>query len=41
MKQRLRIRGLRKRWLLNSVGPVVAILVTIAIFATVGIFFMF
>ena len=41
MKQRLRIRGLRKRWLLNSVGPVVAILVTIAIFATVGIASMY
>ena len=37
MKHRLRIRGLRKRWILNSVGPVVAILVLIAIFGAVGI----
>ena len=31
MKYRLQIRGLRKRWLLNSVGPVIAILVTIIV----------
>ena len=41
MKYRLQIRGLRKRWLLNSVGPVIAILVTIAIFAAVGITSMY
>lgn len=41
MKYRLQIRGLRKRWLLNSVGPVIAILVTIAIFAAVGIASMY
>ena len=41
MKHRLQIRGLRKRWLLNSVGPVIAILVTIAIFAAVGITSMY
>ena len=36
MKQRLRIRGLRKRWLLNSVGPVIAILMLIAVLVEVG-----
>ena len=41
MKQRLKIRGLRKRWLLSSVGPVVAILVLIALFACVGITSMY
>ena len=29
MKERLRIQGLRKRWILNSVGPVILILVLI------------
>ena len=37
MKQRLRIRGLRKRWILSSVGPVIAVLMTAAIFGAVGI----
>ena len=31
MKERLRIQGLRKRWILNSVGPVILILVLAAI----------
>ena len=30
MKERLRIQGLRKRWILNSVGPVILILVLAA-----------
>lgn len=34
MKERLRIRGLRKRWILNSVGPVILILVLAAILAS-------
>ena len=34
MKERLRIQGLRKRWILNSVGPVVLILVLAAILAS-------
>ena len=37
MKQRLKIRGLRKRWMMNSVGPVVLILVLIAAFCSIGI----
>ena len=37
MKQRLRIRGLRKRWIVNSVGPVVAVLLLIATLGTVGL----
>ncbi len=37
MKQRLKIRGLRKRWMMNSVGPVVLILALIAVFCSVGI----
>ena len=41
MKHRLRIRGLRKLWLLNSVGPIVAILVMIAVFGAVGITSMY
>ena len=36
MKQRLRIRGLRKRWILGSVGPVIAVLMTAAMFGAVG-----
>ena len=36
MKQRLRIRGLRKRWIINSVGPVVAVLLLIATLGAVG-----
>ena len=32
MKYRLQIRGLRKRWLINSVGPVIVILALVAIF---------
>ena len=34
MKERLRIQGLRKRWILNSVGPVILILVLAAILAS-------
>ena len=41
MKQRLKIRGLRKRWLLSSVGPVMAMLVLIALLACVGITSMY
>ena len=41
MKQRLRIRGLRQRWILNSVGPVIAIMVLIAVFGAVGITSMY
>ena len=41
MKQRLRIRGLRKRWLLNSVGPVSAIFLMIAIFSTIALSSMY
>lgn len=37
MKQRLKIRGLRKRWMMNSVGPVVLILALIAAFCSMGI----
>ena len=41
MKHRLQIRGLRKRWILNSVGPIIAVLVLIAIFGAVGITSMY
>ena len=41
LRQRLRIRGLRKRWILNSVGPVVAVLMMVAVFAAVGITSMY
>ena len=34
MKERLRIQGLRKRWILNSVGPVILILVLAGILAS-------
>ena len=37
MKKRLRMRGLRKRWLLSSVGPVIAILLLAALFGCLGI----
>ena len=37
MKQRLWIRGLRKRWILNSVGPVIAILMIIAVLIAAGL----
>ena len=37
MKKRVRMRGLRKRWLLSSVGPVVAIMLLVAVFGSVGI----
>ena len=37
MKKRLRMRGLRKRWLLSSVGPVIAIMLLAAVFGSVGI----
>ena len=37
MKQRLWIRGLRKRWILNSVGPVIAILMTLAVLLVAGL----
>ena len=37
MKERLRIQGLRKRWILNSVGPVILILVLAAILASVTV----
>lgn len=37
MKQGLKIRGLRKRWMMNSVGPVVLILALIAAFCSMGI----
>ena len=33
MKERLRIQGLRKRWILNSVGPVILILVLASLLA--------
>ncbi len=41
MKQRLRIRGLRKRWMVNSVGPVVFILLLIAALASAGVASMY
>ena len=41
MRQRLRIRGLGKRWIINSVGPVIAVLLFIAVFAAVGITSMY
>ena len=37
MKQRLQIRGLRKRWIINSVGPVTIVLMLIAIFSVLGV----
>ena len=41
MKQRLRIRGLSKRWIISSVGPVIIVLLFIAIFAAMGITSMY
>ena len=41
MKQRLRIQGLRKRWLLNIAGPLVAVLLIVGVFGTVGISSMY
>ena len=41
MKQRLRIQGLRKRWLLNIAGPLVAVLLIVGVFGSVGISSMF
>ena len=37
MKYRLQIRGLRKRWLINSIGPVIVILALVAIFGSLGL----
>ncbi len=37
MKKRLQIRGLRKRWLINSVGPVIVILALVAVFGALGL----
>lgn len=37
MKQRLRIRGLRQRWILNSVGPVVVFLGLVGMFCALGL----
>ena len=37
MKKRLEIRGLRKRWIINSVGPLVAVLLLLAILGSLGI----
>ncbi len=37
MKYRLQIRGLRKRWLINSIGPVIVILALVAIFGALGL----
>ena len=37
MKQKLRINGLRKRWIMNSVGPVVLILMLIAALCSMGV----
>ena len=41
MKQRLRIQGLRKRWLINSVGPVMGVLLLIALLVVMGISSMY
>ena len=35
MKQRLRIQGLRKRWLLNIAGPLVAVLLIVGVFGCI------
>ena len=37
MKQRLRIRGLRKRWMLNSLMPVITVMVFLAAFVAIGL----
>ena len=37
MKKRLRIRGLRQRWLINSVGPVALFLAMVGMFCALGL----
>ena len=36
-KRRLGIRGLRKRWIINSVGPMIVVLILLAILGALGI----
>jgi two-component system OmpR family sensor kinase len=37
MKEKLKIRGLRQRWMLNSIGPIMLCLVVTAVLVSVGI----
>ena len=37
MKQRLRIKGLRNRWMINSVGPVIFVMLLIAALGSTGV----